>query len=338
MKQLSTNMYQSATAANRASRRALVAAILLLASSAQAGTLGVFTSDAAGFDTHTFYYDDGKEVTLIDTQFVPTLTAAMVRKVRRETRSPITRVIVTHPNPDKFNGLAYLHGLGVHSISSTGVADAMPAVHLYKKAFWTKTMKAFAPADYPAFENVQERFDGQRVLKLASGETITLVALRHAGVAAQQVVVRLDATGDLIVGDLVHHHAHAWLEGGLVDGKPVPHIGEWIAALDELPALSAGFPAAKVYGGRGEFVPVAQAVEAQQAYLRQADTLVRSYVGGLGARRPELWNAEATAKHSVELEHRFVAAFPDYRLPYMVRYSVYGLARVDASESIAPDQ
>ena len=37
------------------------------AAPAEAGKLGVFTSDANGFDTHTFYYDDGQEVTLIDT-------------------------------------------------------------------------------------------------------------------------------------------------------------------------------------------------------------------------------------------------------------------------------
>src|SRR5689334_14613759 len=94
----------------------------LASSAALAGTLGVFTSDAKGFDTHTFYYDDGKEVTLIDTQFVPALTAAMVDQVKRKTASPITRVIVTHPNPDKFNGLPYLHKLGIESISSEAVA------------------------------------------------------------------------------------------------------------------------------------------------------------------------------------------------------------------------
>ena len=106
------------------------------AAPAEAGKLGVFTSDANGFDTHTFYYDDGREVTLIDTQFVPALTQAMVEQVKRETHSPITRVIVTHPNPDKFNGLAYLHALGVESIASRATADAMPGVNEYKKYYF----------------------------------------------------------------------------------------------------------------------------------------------------------------------------------------------------------
>lgn len=29
--------------------------------------------------------------------------------------------------------------------------------------------------------------------------------------------------------------------------------------------------------------------------------------------------------HYKELENRFAAAFPDYKLPYMIGYSVYGL-------------
>jgi glyoxylase-like metal-dependent hydrolase (beta-lactamase superfamily II) len=321
-----------------------LAAVLVAATGwAQAGRLGVFTSDAKGFDTHTFYYDDGQEVVLIDTQFVPELTQAMVRQVRKETSSPITRVVVTHPNPDKFNGLAWLHQQGVASISSAAVAEALPAVHAYKKAFWTQTMKAFTPESYPAYADIQQRFTGaQHTLQLKSGETLTLFALRNPGVATHQVVVRIDATGDLVVGDLVHHQAHAWLEGGLVNGRPTPRIAGWIAALDELPPLAAGHPQAKVYGGRGEFAPVAEAVRAQQNYLRRSRQIVQDYVAGLGPRSRELGDAQAAAAHHEALEQRIAAAFPDYKLPYMVRYSVYGLAQASvdsarvASAAVAP--
>ena len=323
-----------ARALPRLGRVALAAALVVAAGAAQAGRLGVFTSDAKGFDTHTFYYDDGQEVVLIDTQFVPELTQAMVRQVRQETKSPITRVIVTHPNPDKFNGLAWLHQQGVGSVSSAGVAEALPAVHAYKKAFWTQTMKAFTPESYPAYADIQQRFSGaQHTLKLKSGETLTLFALRNPGVATQQVAVRIDATGDLVVGDLVHHKAHAWLEGGLVNGRPTPRIDHWIAAMDELPPLSAGHPLAKVYGGRGEFAPVAEAVRAQQAYLRGSRQVVQDYVAGLGPRSRELSDAKAAPAHYEALEQRMAAAFPDYKLPYMVRYSVYGLAQASVDST-----
>lgn len=306
----------------------LAASVLLASSVALAGKLGVFTASEQGFDTHTFYYDDGQEVVLIDTQFVPALTAAMLEQIHRETRSPVTRVIVTHPNPDKFNGLAYLHKLGVHSLSSEGVATAMPSVNDYKQHFWIQTMKSFTAITYPKFENVQETFKGRQTLRLASGETLTLIELAHAGVASKQVVVRIDQTGDLIVGDLVHHRAHAWLEGALINGRPQPVLSEWIAALDELPALANGHPEAKIYGGRGEFVSVIKAVQEQQRYLTQSEKIVDAYMHSLStAERQQLRDETMARPHYQRLQQRFTEAFPDYRLPYMIGYSVYGLVQ-----------
>lgn len=311
----------------RAAQAILVVLMALMGPWVQAGTLGVFTSGEQGFDTHTFYYDDGQEVVLIDTQFVPALTDAMLAQIRRETYSPVTRVVVTHPNPDKFNGLARLHALGVRSVSSGAVAAAMPAVHRYKEDFWVHRMKAFAPGAYPAFEPVQETFEHAHQLRLKSGQTLSLFALRHGGVATSQVVVRIDATGDLLVGDLVHHRAHAWLEGGLVNGRPTPRIDEWLAALDELPALAQGHPQAKVYGGRGEFVRVAEAVAAQKAYLTGAQQLTQAFLASEPGAAQALRDPGRAEAQYGELTRRFEQRFPDYRLPYMVRYSVYGLAQ-----------
>ena len=304
----------------------LCAGLLALnAAPAHAGKLGVFTSDANGFDTHTFYYDDGQEVTLIDTQFVPALTQAMVEQVRKETQSPITRVIVTHPNPDKFNGLAYLHALGVESVGSRAAAAAMPAVHEYKKYYFVKIAKMFTDETYPKFENVKTTFSGRTQIRLKSGETLSLIELKHAGVTSTQVVVRIDQSGDLIVGDLVHHKAHAWLEGAIVNGKPHADLAQWAVAVSELPALAQDKPDAKVYGGRGEFVGVADAVKAQRNYLNKANALVDAYIATLGKRKEELTNPATSSAHHQELEKRFAAAFPDYALPYMIKYSVYGL-------------
>lgn len=300
-----------------------VAALLALAGAAEAGTLGVFQSDAGGFDTRTYYYDDGKEVTVFDTQFVPSLTTAMVEKIRSETASPITRVVVTHPNPDKFNGLSVLHALGAVSVASKATADALPAVHAYKKSFWVGTMGAFTEATYPRFEPVRQTFSGKATIPLASGETITLFELKNAGVATTQTVARIDGTGDLIVGDLVHHDAHAWLEGGLVGGKPAPDLASWIAALDELKSLNG----TTVRGGRGTDAPVAEAVSQQQNYLRTMDRLVGDYVAGLGSRKAELRAPDTAKPHYAELQTRAAAAFPAYAAPYMVGYSVYGLVQ-----------
>ena len=290
-----------------------------------AGSLGVFTSGTNGFDTHTFYYDDGEEVTLIDTQFLPSLTEAMVDEVKSKTSSPITRVVVTHANPDKFNGLPYLHALGVESVTSAAVAADMPLVHAYKERFWIDEARAFEPGTYPAFENAKTVFSKSATIALKSGETLSLFELDNPGVANHQVVVRIDETGDLIVGDLVHTNAHLWLEGGLRQGKPHADLQRWSRAVGELHDLSAGKPGAKVYGGRGDFIAVDAAIKEQQRYLTKAQALVTGYITELGARKGELHDGQKKAAHFQELEKRFAAAFPDYKLPYMVGYSVYGL-------------
>ena len=155
----------------------LTASALGGASGVHAGELGRYTSGADGFNTHTYYYDDGEEVTIFDTQFLPSFTQAMVDQIRGETDSPITRVVVTHPNPDKFNGLPLLHDLGATSIASEATAEAMPEVHAYKKRYWVEEAGTFEPGEYPEFEPVQETFSGERTIELDSGETITLIEL-----------------------------------------------------------------------------------------------------------------------------------------------------------------
>ncbi len=286
---------------------------------AVAGTLGTYTSGADGFDTHTYYYDDGKEVTIIDTQFVPQLTQAMVDAIRQKSQSPITRVIVTHPNPDKFNGLQVLHRLGVQSIASEATATAMPGVHAYKKYFFVNIAKAFTDQTYPSFEPVKSTFNGRTTIKLKSGETLTLIELKNPGVATTQTVVRIDRTGDLVVGDLVHYQAHAWLEGGIANGAPQPDLGKWRAAVRELESLGKG----KVYGGRGQVGSVADVVAYQTDYLAKAEGIVGTYV--LAAPKSELADPARAQSHYQALQKLFEQQFTNAGLSYLIGYGVYGL-------------
>lgn len=295
--------------------------IAALAPAVDAGTLGVHQSDQNGFDTRTYWYDDGREVTVFDTQFVPQLTEAMVAAIRKQSANPITRVVVTHPNPDKFNGLSVLHGLGAVSIASEATAGAIAGVDSYKRYFWVKIAKAFTDETYPKVEPIKQTFSGRQVITLKSGETITLTELKNAGVSSTQTVARIDATGDLIVGDLVHHNAHAWLEGGIVGGKPNPNLNSWIAALDELRGLGGK----TVRGGRGDDSPVEEAVSQQQTYLRGMDQIVTDYVAKLGPAKAELDDPAKAQAHYNKIQERAVERFPNMRLAYLVGYGVYGL-------------
>jgi hypothetical protein len=99
--------------------------------------------------------------------------------------------------------------MGIQSLSSKATADSMAGVHAYKKYFWTQIANAFTDETYPKFEAAHATFTGQTKITLKSGETLSLFELKNSGVASTQKVVRIDRTGDLIVGDLVHHKAHA---------------------------------------------------------------------------------------------------------------------------------
>jgi glyoxylase-like metal-dependent hydrolase (beta-lactamase superfamily II) len=305
-------------------KRIITAAGLSLAalSPVSAGQLGVYQSDSKGFDTRTYWYDDGREITVFDTQFVPALTEAMIAEIRKTSQNPISRVVVTHPNPDKFNGLSVLHKLGAVSIASKATADAMKGVHDYKEYFWVNIAKAFTKESYPKLEPVKQTFEGQQVIKLASGETITLTQLKHSGVASTQTVARIDATGDLIVGDLVHYKSHAWLEGGIVGGAPKVDIASWIAAVGEIRDLGGKV----VHGGRGDEAPVDAAIADQQAYLKGIDAVVVQYVKDLGSRALELRDPVKGTEHHKAIQAKAEVTFPGRKLSYLIGYGVYGLA------------
>jgi glyoxylase-like metal-dependent hydrolase (beta-lactamase superfamily II) len=296
-------------------------AVVLSSGAVVAGELHVFTSDPSGFNTHSVWYDDGKEVTVVDAQFTPQIAKSLLADIKSKTKSPVTRVIVTHPNPDKFNGLSAFHAQGVESIASEKTAADMPGVDKYKRFVMIELAKMFTADTYPKFEPVKTTYHDKTVIKLKSGETISLFEL-PAGVSSDQTVVRIDATGDLVVGDLVHSNTHAWLEGGIVDGKPRPTLEQWKADLLALKDLGTG----KVYGGRGDFLPVSDAVNQQISYLNAADKLVGGYVADLGAHKSELLDPAKQMSHWQALQAEFVKAFPDYKMPDLIGFSVYGLA------------
>ena len=299
-------------------RRLLFLALFAASIAHAAPRLFTFTSDASGFDTHSYYLDTGREVVVFDAQFTGALAETLIADSRAHTSSPIRFVVVTHPNPDKFNGASAFQKIGAKVVASDATAKAIPGVHAYKKYYFVQLAKRFTDASYPAQARVDQTFTG--TLRLPVATRVELVELAHSGVSSTQTVAWIPALHALIVGDLVHDHAHAWLEGGIVDGKPHPDLASWKAALEELRA----FKGARVYGGRGDVAPVEQAVAREEHYLDAMQTLVARYVAGLGARKAELSGPKA-GEHHKAIAALAAKQFPDYRLPYLIEYGVYGL-------------
>jgi glyoxylase-like metal-dependent hydrolase (beta-lactamase superfamily II) len=249
---------------------------------ASQGRIIEFKAGPEGFDTRTFFYEGAQEVIAFDAHFTPDLAKQSIAELRKHTDKPITWLVITHPNPDKFNGASVFREEGAKIIASEATALAIPGVHAYKEYFFVEMAKMFPRGTYPHPVAVDETFRGAMDLVLRGGERIELRELSQAGVSSTQTVAYVKASRALFVGDLVHHQAHAWLEGGIVDGKPVPTLGEWEASLREIAKL---YPEETlVYGGRGETAMLREAVPAQISYLKRARKIVRNDLTSRGDR------------------------------------------------------
>ncbi|HEU0113953.1 MAG TPA: MBL fold metallo-hydrolase, partial [Thermomicrobiales bacterium] len=187
------------------------------ATAASGGRLLIFESDANGFNTKTFFYDTGDRVVAFDTQFTPDLAKQAIAALRAVTDNPIAYAVISHPNPDKFNGIPAFQAAGAKAVASRATAEAMPGVQAYKKAFFVGA-GMFTDATYPALGAIDQSFSGTTTLDLGSGKRVELRELAQPGVSSTQTVAFIPEVNALIVGDLVHHRAHAWLEGGIVNG------------------------------------------------------------------------------------------------------------------------
>jgi glyoxylase-like metal-dependent hydrolase (beta-lactamase superfamily II) len=292
-------------------------------SGSEGGTLYTYDSGEAGFFTKTYFYDTGSEVVAFDAQFTPQLAEAAIASLREQTDNPITSLVITHPNPDKFNGAPAFQQEGAQVIASEATKAAIPGVHEYKKAGFVG-MGMFTEETYPEQATVDETFTGTHTIELSDGKTVELSELSQPGVSSTQTVAFIPELNALIVGDLVHHKLHAWLEGGIVNGQATPTIDDWIADLQELETTFAGEPEPTVYGGRGEPAPLSVAVADQIAYLQKADQIVTDYVAGLGDKTSEL-SSDKAGEHYAAIQAELAEAFPDYAFPDMIAFSVYGL-------------
>lgn len=281
-------------------------------------TVDSYTSGAAGFDTTTWWVDTGSEVVVFDAQFTPELAESVLAEIEATTDSPVRYLVITHPNPDKFNGAPVFQAAGAQVVASQATAEAMPGVHAYKEAYFVGA-GMFEAGAYPALPQVDLTFSDSLSLALDAG-TVTLHELSHPGVSSTQTVAQIE--GGVFVGDLVASGTHAWLEGGIVDGIAVPTIADWIEALEEVEDLAG--PGATVYPGRGAPGLAGEVLRAQQDYLRSLDSIVADYVGGLSDPMAAFTGDDA-GLHYAELTAAAEAAWPDLALSYLVTYGVYGL-------------
>jgi glyoxylase-like metal-dependent hydrolase (beta-lactamase superfamily II) len=279
------------------------------------GAVYVFESGVNGFNTKTFFYDDGKEVIAFDAQFTEAIAQQAIDFLKSKTNNPIKYLVVTHPNPDKFNGIPAFQKVGAQVIMSKLSGDNLAGVHNYKKYYFVSIAKMFTEDTYPQLPSADIIFDKEYKIKLANGGIVNLTELKQKGVSTNQTIAFIPAANALIVGDLVHHNAHAWLEGPIVNGKAIYDTINWINTLQE---IQHQFPEdSSIYGGRGASGKVKDVIQQQIAYLGKALVISKKYLVSV--------NNDVSKVDYNALQKIFEKEFPTYNLGYMIAYGAYGI-------------
>ncbi|MDQ3232221.1 MAG: hypothetical protein M3Q07_10405, partial [Pseudobdellovibrionaceae bacterium] len=156
------------------------------------GKIFSFESDAGGFNTKTIFYDNGKEVVAFDSQFTEDAALKALSYMRTQTQSRLRYLVITHPNPDKFNALSVYQKAGAEVVASRQTRDSMPAVHAYKKAYFVNA-GMFTEETYPKAGTIDRIFDDKVELKLAGGDLVELSELGRPGVSSNQTVAYVPA-------------------------------------------------------------------------------------------------------------------------------------------------
>lgn len=195
--------------------------------------VGAYVSSPHGFSTSSYWIEGPDGLIVIDTQFLPSAAAELIRAVEAKTGKAVKLAIVLHPNPDKFNGVATFQAHGAKVVTSDQVRAHVGPVHTQRHA---RFYADHAP-DYPNEAPRPESFGDRTTTLKAAGLEITAHVLDAPGCSPAHVAVEFD--GHLFVGDLVGNGHHAWLEIGQAPA--------WIGLLKGLAARAPRF----VHPGRG---------------------------------------------------------------------------------------
>ncbi len=195
--------------------------------------VGQILSSDWSFETASYWIEGPEGLVLIDTQFLPAALRKGVFYAEQATGKKVKLAIILHPNPDRFNGTAYLQTLGVPVVTSEQVRALIPDVH---EKWAAAVFEKYKNGQYPRTLMLPESF-GSSTRELSAGGLTVKAHVLGSGVSPAHVAVEWE--GHLFVGDLVANGTHSWFENGRTD--------EWLERLDELRALRPKY----LHPGRG---------------------------------------------------------------------------------------
>jgi glyoxylase-like metal-dependent hydrolase (beta-lactamase superfamily II) len=227
----------------------------------------VHAAAPANFFVNSFLIEGARSVILVDAQFVLS-EARKVADMIAALAKPLAGIIITHPHPDHYNGLATIleRYPRTRVYATEGTIAGMRATAEPKRAYWTPIIGADYPQHF-AFPDVT----------IADGDRLTIDGIElivddcGANECSDLAMLALPQSDAVIVSDLVYHRAHPWLAEG--------RSALWLAALSK--ARHRYGAAQTIYAGHGG-AGSAAIIDEQAAYIADVRERVAAALTGDG--------------------------------------------------------
>lgn len=220
------------------------------------GQAGVVSAANEGFNSNAGFVvtDDG--VVVFDALGTPALGKALLEQIRKVTRKPVKKIVISHYHADHFYGLQAFTKDKPEVIGDAAVkaylASAAPAARLEERrsslAPWVNEhTRIVAPDTYVSSPEMRFSLGGVHFRVIRTGPAHT----------SEDLLMLVEEEGVLFTGDIV--------VAGRVPYVVDADVGSWLAAIERL----AGYPAKILVTGHGvHSMDASRDVQMTRDYLR----------------------------------------------------------------------
>jgi glyoxylase-like metal-dependent hydrolase (beta-lactamase superfamily II) len=269
----------------------------------------IHTSSPDAFFVNSFIIEGVRSLVLVDTQFVLSEASAVADRIAA-LQKPLAAILITHPHPDHYNGLASIleKHAGTQVYATAGTINGIGETAENKRAYWTPIIGATYPERF-AIPDVAVR-DGEHL----SIDGIELVVDDFGPTeCSDNTAIELPQIDAVIISDLVYNRVHPWLAEGRSD--------LWLKALAKANRCFAS--ATVIYAGHGA-AGSPSIINEQVAYINGVREIVASAV----KEDPELSDASRAA-----IQRRVRAAYKDWPLEMIIDMNTTSLAGETRSQT-----